>query len=239
MKPHNKGDAMKFLELKKSINQNAIPKYNETIKTIKILQQEILACEGTFKPVLALIAEKIILADQFKEEYNDNYFKHHDIKELEKFNHSIYAETLAENYETSFANPAYAVAQYGDKIGQLISAIYILYRSYFSHVIHFEINELAKKNQLFLDIVASMKAEKKDYDSLFAIYKLYSDDVTLEEKELGMRETLDPENYSYGKIVMEADLRDLRYLYQYGQYITANEIKTAKFLNNYPEAKIE
>lgn len=239
MKPHNKGDAMKFLELKKSINQKAIPHYNETIRAIKILQEEIEACEGTFKPVLALIADKILLGDKFKEEYNDNYFKHNDLKHLEKLNQTIYKEILPENYETSFANPAYAVAQYGDKIGQLISAIYILFRSYFSHVVNFEINELAKKNQLFLDIVASLKAEKKDYDSLFAIYKNYAISTSLEEKELSMRATFDPENYSFGKIVMEADLSDFRYLYQYGMYITDNEIKTAKFLNNYPEAKIQ
>lgn len=239
MKPRNKGDAMKFLDLKKSINQEAIPKYNETIKEIRILQEEIETCEGTFKPVLALIAERILLADKFKEEYNDNYFKHNNIKELEKFNKSIYAEVLPENYETSFANPAYAVAQYGDKIGQLISAIYILFRSYFSHVVHFEINDLAKKNQLFLDIMASMKAEKKDYDSLFAIYKNYVSNLSLEEKELSTRSTFDADNYGFGKIVMEADLSDFRYLYQYGMHITDNELKTAKFLNSYPEEKLE
>ncbi len=235
----DKGDAMNFLNLKKSVNEKAIPKYNETIHEIKELQKEIEACEGTFKPVLASIAEKILLADQFKEEYNDNYFKHHDIKELESFNQSIYSEILAENYDTSFANPAYAVAQYGDKIGQLISAIYIEYRAYFSHVVNFEINDLAKKNQLFLDIVASMKAEKKDYDSIFAIYKAHVTNLSLEEKELNTRSTFDPDNYGFGKIVMEADLSDIRYLYQYGKYITYNEVKTAKFLNNYPEEKLE
>ncbi len=229
---------MKFLELKKSINETAIPKYNETIEEIKKLQKEIEECDGTFKPFLSLIAGKILKADQFKEEYNDNYFKHYDLKELAKFNSEIYSEVLAENYETSFANPAYAVAQYGDKIGQLLSAIYISYRSYFSHVVNFEISELAKKNQLFLDIVASMKADKKDYDSIFAIYKDYVMNLTLEEKELNTRSTFDPDNYAFGKIVMEADLSDIRYLYQYGKYITENEIKTAQFLNKYPEDKI-
>jgi len=230
---------MKFLELKKSINQKAIPKYNETISLIKELQKEIESCEGTFKPVLAAIADKILVVDQFKEEYNDNYFKHHDLKDLEKFNRIIYGEVLPDKYETSFANPAYAVKQYGEKIGQLISAIYTHFRNCFTNVINFEINELAKKNQLFLDIVASMKADKKDYDSICAIYKDYIADKTLEEKELDLRSIFDPDNYSFGKIVMEADLSDFRYLYQYGRYITSNEIKTAKFLNNYPQDKLE
>ena len=89
---------MKFLDLKKNINVQAIPKYNETIKTIKLLQEEILACEGTFKPILAAIAEKIIVADQFKEEYNDNYFKHHDIKELEKQGYQLHKAGLIDMF---------------------------------------------------------------------------------------------------------------------------------------------
>lgn len=230
---------MKFLELKRNLNQEALPKYNETIKAIKALYEEIKECEGTFKPVLQAIAEKILAADKFKEGYNDNYFKYHDIRELRNFNDSVYDELKPENYETSFANPAYAVAQYGDKIGQLISAIYIGYRAYVSHIVNFDIHELAKKNQLFLDIVTSMKAEKKDYDSLFAIYKNFITNVSMEEKELSIRDTFDPNNYSFGKIVLEANLKDVRYLYQYGKYITNNELKTAEFLNNYPDEKIE
>ena len=59
---------MKFLELKRNLNQEALPKYNETIKAIKALYEEIKECEGTFKPVLQAIAEKILTADKFKED---------------------------------------------------------------------------------------------------------------------------------------------------------------------------
>jgi len=37
---------------------------------------------------------------------------------------------------------------------------------------------------------------------------------------------------------MNADLNDIRYLYQYGRNITNNEIKTAEFLKDYPQEKI-
>lgn len=230
---------MNFLELKRKLNQEALPKYNETIKTITALNEEIKECEGTFQPLLQAIAEKIIVASKFKNKYNDNYYKYFDIRELRNFNDTLYDELKEENYETSFANPAYAVAQFGDKIGQLMSAIYINFRSYTSNVVNFEINELAKKNQLFLDIFASIKAEKKDYDSIFAIYKEFVTNVSLEEKELALRATYDPLNYSFGKIVLEANLKDVRYLYQYGKYVSNNELKTAEFLNSYPDEKIE
>ena len=41
------------------------------------------------------------------------------------------------------------------------------------------------------------------------------------------------------KIIMESDLSDLRYLYQYGEYVTKQEERTAAFLNMLPEEEIQ
>ena len=38
---------------------------------------------------------------------------------------------------------------------------------------------------------------------------------------------------------MESDLTDLRYLYQYGEYITENEKGTARFLNTFSQEEID
>lgn len=40
------------------------------------------------------------------------------------------------------------------------------------------------------------------------------------------------------RIIMESDLSDLRYLYYFGEYITDNELETARHLNEMPEEKI-
>ena len=38
---------------------------------------------------------------------------------------------------------------------------------------------------------------------------------------------------------MESDLKDLRYLYRYGEYITENERKMAEFMNSLDEETVE
>ena len=38
---------------------------------------------------------------------------------------------------------------------------------------------------------------------------------------------------------MQSDLSDLRYLYYFGEYITDNELETAKHLLEMPEEKID
>ena len=40
------------------------------------------------------------------------------------------------------------------------------------------------------------------------------------------------------RLVMDSDLEDLRYLYYFGEYITENELKTAKHLNEMSEEEI-
>ena len=38
---------------------------------------------------------------------------------------------------------------------------------------------------------------------------------------------------------MQADLTDLRYLYYFGEYISENELETARHLNTLSQAKIQ
>ena len=53
------------------------------------------------------------------------------------------------------------------------------------------------------------------------------------------RELLDP-SLSFAKdIVEKSDLRDLRYLYRYGEYISDSEVRTAAFLNTLTEEEAE
>ena len=41
------------------------------------------------------------------------------------------------------------------------------------------------------------------------------------------------------KIIMEADLSDLSYLYRFGEYISENELGSARFLNTLPQEEID
>ena len=54
-----------------------------------------------------------------------------------------------------------------------------------------------------------------------------------------IREQLSPEESFAADIIMNSDLTDLRYLFQYGEYITDNEIRLAKFLNQMSQEDID
>ena len=48
---------------------------------------------------------------------------------------------------------------------------------------------------------------------------------------------LNPEMSFIKDIIMNENLEDLRYLYFSGEYVTDNEVKTAKYLNSLPQGK--
>ena len=54
-----------------------------------------------------------------------------------------------------------------------------------------------------------------------------------------IREAVDPDLDFAVRIVMDQDLTDLRYLYRYGEYVTENELETARYLNSLPQEEID
>jgi len=53
-----------------------------------------------------------------------------------------------------------------------------------------------------------------------------------------MRSTFDWKEDFALRIIMDSDLQDLRYLYRFGEYVTENELRMARYVNSLPEEKI-
>jgi len=94
--------------------------------------------------------------------------------------------------------------------------------------------------ELFIEIYNYFE-EEDEYtykDVKRAIYDFMNDncDILVTTR---IRELVDTDLSFAKELIMESDLTDLRYLYQFGDYITENEIKTAQFMNTLPEEQIQ
>ena len=54
-----------------------------------------------------------------------------------------------------------------------------------------------------------------------------------------IREGLDPKLSFAKDIIMESDLNDLSYLYEFGEYISESELKLAAFMNTLPQETVD
>ncbi len=162
------------------------------------------------------------------------------IEELQKLNQDLYEDILVENYYDSYANPKYAVEKLGKKYGKLLSFLYTEIRSLIVYAYEYRLSDITIYLELFIEIYNYFE-EEDDFtykDAKRAIYDFISD-YCGDMVEFRIREQLDPDLSFVKDIILNWDLKDLRYLYQFGEYISNNEIQIADFLNSLPEEEVK
>lgn len=205
---------------------------------------------------------KITEENTVKEPYQ-SYFRHvaefllriHDIKDsrhtsarasmtkerLEEEMQMLYYDVLPQNYETSYANPEYAVRELGEELGAFLSALYTELRGDIGYVYEERYDYIVIGNELFIEIYNKFEEEETPSpESLKEIFYWYASDYCDVYAADRVVEQIDPEAYDFAvKRIMELDLTDLRYLYRFGEYVSENELKTAEYLNSLPQETID
>ncbi|MCH5252515.1 MAG: aminopeptidase [Lachnospiraceae bacterium] len=151
------------------------------------------------------------------------------------WNDRLYSEIAGRAYESSYANPAYAIKQFGKKTGQYLCWYYAQFRDAITAAYEKDKYEVTLRMELFLQAAAVIFEEEEADRYLKETMYYYIHDYDTEQMEKNIRQMLCPENSLIYRIVMESDFTDTDYLYRYGEYITENEKKMASFLASLPE----
>lgn len=148
-----------------------------------------------------------------------------------EWNNRLYADIAGEAYESSYANPAYAVQKFGEITGAYLCWYYAQFRDSIVSAFEKDIEEVTILMELFLQEVSVLldEEEKERYLKETMYYFVHDYDESRMEKNIG--NMLSPkEDALILDIVMNSDFGDTDYLYRYGEYITENEKKMAAFL---------
>ena len=173
------------------------------------------------------------------EEISSGAFFRKSLEEVSRENGDFYRDILPQNYEQSYASPAYAVRVLGEEFGRILSFLYTELRGLRSYIFQEDLERTTILYELFLEIYGifeqDIPAYKKVRDVIYWFYHDYADVWA----GCRVRQLLDPDLTFARDIIMGADLCDLRYLYSYGDYISKDEIGTADHLNSLPLLKIQ
>ena len=199
---------------------------------------------GKFSAYFLMEAEWFAHLFKTADRVNGDDFEKLDEADLTALNEKHYGELLGERYDTSYANPAFAVERLGEEYGRLFSALHVHYRRGIGFVYDEKKELFLALAELFLEIYSAFVCEKEEnggipaYEEIRKIYYWhrsdYADILSLEQ----VGNQVVPKQDMAKRLLMEADLTDLRYLYRYGEYISDSELKTAAFLNSLPEETI-
>ena len=193
-----------------------------------------------YRDFFAQMAQYLCKMDQIRSRIAEGYLKTASEEELAVFNREPYEDVIGERYETSYGNPAFAVRALGETHGRSLCCLYRELGNAVVWVYEDRLLELTAAMELYLELYAMFEEETLPSAQYVkeSIY-WYVSDYAEERQEYQVREIVDPSLHFVKDIVMESDLTDLRYLYQYGEYITENEKGTARFLNTFSQEEID
>lgn len=166
----------------------------------------------------------------------DRSWEHYSLKQKQSLNEILYSAVLEGHYEKSYANPAYAAKEMGLETGRLLSLLYAEIRSGIPYAFENRMDYLTILYELFIEVYNCFEnteePEPKEIRDILYWYASDYSDVFLADR---IEEQIDPECSFAADIIEHADLETDDYLYRFGEYITENELGTARHLRSLPE----
>ncbi|GFI35911.1 hypothetical protein IMSAGC015_00070 [Lachnospiraceae bacterium] len=193
-----------------------------------------------FREYFRRVAQFLVLIDETWAGLEDGSFASADITELEEWNTRLYEDILPGHYEESYGNPSYAAEKLGEQYGPVLCALYAELRGAIAYVYEENTEYLDILFELFIEVYHQFEEEEEPEIRHIrdTVYWYASDycDVFVADR---IREQVDPGKSFAADIILNSDLRDLRYLYRFGEYISESEICTAKHLMRQTEETIK
>lgn len=211
-------------------------RYELAISRIREMMDE-ETVEEKFRDYFRTVGKFILLIDETNRKLKDGSFEKYSMEELKAWNTKLYEDILADAYNISYGNPAYAVEKLGAEYGSVLSALYAEIRGAISYVYEQNIEYLDILFELFIEVYNQFEGEPSIKNIKDTIYWYASDycDVFVADRIL---DQVDANRSFAADIIRQSDLTDLRYLYSFGEYISDSELRTARHLLELDESVI-
>lgn len=193
--------------------------------------------EEKFRDYFRTVGAFVLLIDETNQKLRSGSFEKYSMEELAAWNAKLYEDILPDVYDRSYGNPAYATEKLGAEYGPVLSALYAEIRGAIAYVYEQKIEYLDILFELFVEIYNQFEEGPVVKNVQDTIYWYASDycDVFVADRIL---EQVDASRSFATDIIRKSDLTDLRYLYSFGEYISASEIRTARHLLELDESVI-
>lgn len=230
---------MGYEELYRESNELAAERFELVMERILGISKETEVPEQ-YDAYFRKTAEFLLLLAELLKKKETGTLAGRTLEECKADNEALYQDVTVPHYAKSYANPTYAAAMLGEEYGQILSMLYVTIRQAITDVFAGKKRNLTIRAELFVEIYNHFETkeeiDKKAVEqSIYWFFHDYSE-IFLEET---ISQLVNPKEDFLKQIVVESDLNDLRYLYQYGDFIGENELGAAAFLNTLSQEEIQ
>ena len=232
---------MSYKELYKKNNETLKERYelvSERIRTISNMKEAEVSIEEKYASFFVKISQFLVKLQDVLEKEKSGELLAMSAEEGKALNDSLFDEIKKENYDLSFANPAFAVKTLGKDFGQLFSAIFASVINIIPTVFQGDYTFICIYEELILEIYTIMQdREGFTYKAVQDSYYWFKHDyieVVMEDK---VNKLINPE-YDYYQKLIDMSKDGIDYLYKYGFYISNDEIESARYLATFSDEEI-
>ena len=225
-------------EIQREKNEQCAERHALAVDRLRSMVSEETAAEK-YRPFFQDTAIFLLELENVRRKISEGIWESYTLERMQSLNEILYSDLLGDNYKKSYADPAFAAEKLGRDMGQLLSCLYAEMRSGIPYAFEERSDYLTILYELFIEVYNCFEenAEPDPKEIRDIIYWYASDycDVFLADR---IEEQIDPEYSFAADIIENADLDSDRYLYRFGEYITENELGTARHLRSLPEETI-
>lgn len=215
-------------------------RYSLVMERIHDIKKERVGGES-LTAYFAMVADFVMLLEETDLFIEAGGLETASLEDLKSRNAALYQDILPEHYDTSYANPDYAIEMLGQEFGAMLSFLYCEVRSLIPFIYERRLEEVVIRLELFVEVYAAFSYAEVGLppaEDIRQILYWYVSDYTETASEEHLREMLVPEDNFAVNIIKGADLSDVRYLYSYGEYIGENELEMARFMALLPQERV-
>lgn len=228
---------MKYCDSFRIENEQVEERFALSMERLERMKDE-RTVEEPFLDYFLSMASFIGLIGDYRDELIRDALTGASFSELKEWNRSLYEDILPENYETSYANPRYAVSRLGEGYGQLLSYLYKEIRGDIVFAAENRLTDITILNETMIELYNLFEGQIPSILAVKEILYWFVSDYSDYTVAYRVREGLDPSLTFAKDLIMESDLSDVRYLYRYGDYISEAELSVAEFLDSLPEETV-
>lgn len=229
---------MKYLELMKESNEELQERYELVTERVAELAKD-AGEAGKYADYFEKTAQYLVLLNTIVEAARDGKISSMDEAAGKEINDKLYADILDEAYATSYANPTYAVEQFGVEAGQILTVLYARIRGCRLSVFEGNLQNVCILSELFVELYSYFCAEEVELALVKDALYSFMHDYTEVFNEDAIARLMNPDYDYYLDIVMDSDLSNTAYLYRYGLFVGANETGISQFLNTFSEEEMQ
>ncbi len=213
-------------------------RYELAFERIRLFENGDTAIGSPFFDYFHMTAGFLEQMDELNCQVKNRLMKDASFEQMKKYNYHLYEDILPGQYDKSYANPAYAKEKLGEELGGLLCFLYTELRAMIIYAVEQRLFDMTILTELFVEILCLFEDGIPTAKEVKEIIYYFESDYADHTIDYRTKETIDPELSFATDIIMNSNLQDLRYLFQYGEWITENEILLASFLNELPEEDI-